>query len=202
MCQSFFRDSRFYWLLTELDRQIAESVRSAGCGFCGGVLHRGDFPRKPRGAFAFDETSDTRRCSLCCAEEGCRRRTTPPSVRFLGRKVYLGVVVILITALQHGLSPRRRRELADRLDLSPKTFYRWRNWWREVFAASATWRGLSRRLLPPPEVEALPGALLGRLPGEDLEGRVMALLIHLLPLTTGSPCADSLRGWVSPQKMG
>ncbi|GAB6040755.1 hypothetical protein [Endothiovibrio diazotrophicus] len=57
-------------------------------------------------------------------------------------------------------------------------------------------------LLPPPEVEALPGALLDRLPGEDLEGRVMALPIHRLPLTTNAPCAGSLREVVSLQKMG
>jgi len=202
VCQAFFLDSRFFHRLTELDRQIAESVRLAGCVFCGGVLHRGDYPRKPRGGVAFDGQGDPRRHSLCCAEEGCRRRTTPPSVRFLGRKAYLGVVVILVTALQHGLSPRRRQRLADQLDLSPKTFYRWCRWWREDFATSATWRRLSRTLLPALEVKALPGALLGRLLGEDLEARVVALLIHLLPLTTDSPCAGSLRGVHAPQKMG
>ena len=202
MCQSFFQDSRFFHLLTELDRQIAESVRSEGCVFCGGVLHRGDYPRKPRGGVAMDGQDDPRRHSFCCAEEGCRRRTTPPSVRFLGRKVYLAVVVILVTALQHGLSPRRRQELIDRLDLSPKTFYRWRRWWREEFATSATWRWWSRTYLPPLEVRMLPGALLGRLSGEDIQARVMALLNHLLPLSTDSPYAGSLREALAPQKMG
>jgi hypothetical protein len=27
------------------------------------------------------------RFSFCCAVGGCRKRTTPPSLRFLGRKV-------------------------------------------------------------------------------------------------------------------
>jgi hypothetical protein len=37
---------------------------------------------------------DDRRLSLCCSQ--CRRRTTPPSVRFLGRRVYLAAVVVLV----------------------------------------------------------------------------------------------------------
>lgn len=122
-------------------------------------------------------------------------------MRFLGRKIYLSVVVILITALEHGLTPRRRQALAEHLDLSPKTLYRWRRWWRAVFAQSQTWRDLSRRLLPPPAMAALPGALLGRLPGDDLAARLLALLTHLLALTTGS-CAGFVVGEACPQKMG
>jgi hypothetical protein len=38
------------------------------------------------------------RFSFCCDRDGCRNRATPPSVRFLGRKVYLGAVVMLISA--------------------------------------------------------------------------------------------------------
>ena len=37
---------------------------------------------------------------------------TPRSVRFLGRKVYLGAVVILISAMREGPTPRRVHELA------------------------------------------------------------------------------------------
>lgn len=122
-------------------------------------------------------------------------------MRFLGRKVYLSVVVILITALAHGLTASRCKRLADHLDLSPKTFYRWRRWWREVFAQSQTWRDLSRRLLPPPATADLPGALLGRLPGDDLAARLLALLTHLLPLTTGA-CPGWVMGGALPQKMG
>ena len=36
------------------------------------------------------------RFSFCCSVDGCRRRHTPPSVRFLGRKVYLSVMVVLL----------------------------------------------------------------------------------------------------------
>ena len=54
------------------------------------------------------------RLSFCCDRDGCRKRTTPPSVRFLGRKVYLGAIVILISAMRQGPSPRRVRELSAR----------------------------------------------------------------------------------------
>ena len=40
-----------------------------------------------------------RRFSLCCGREGCRHRATPPSVRFLGRRVYVGAVVIVASAI-------------------------------------------------------------------------------------------------------
>jgi hypothetical protein len=46
--------------------------------------------------------------SLCCSRDGCRRRMTPPSVRFLGRRVYLGAVLVLVSAMQQGSLPGRR----------------------------------------------------------------------------------------------
>jgi len=33
---------------------------------------------------------------FCCAVDGCRSRATPPSLRFLGRKVYLAAIVVLV----------------------------------------------------------------------------------------------------------
>lgn len=93
MCQAFLYDSRFYRQLFELDQMSAAEVRAGGCDSCAGVLHSARYPRKPRGIReALDASYDTR-LSFCCAEDGCRRRHTPPSVRFLGRKVYLGTLV-------------------------------------------------------------------------------------------------------------
>lgn len=111
------------------------------------------------------------------------------------------MVILLITALEHGLSARRRQVLADHLDLSPKTFYRWQQWWREIFATSSVWREWRRLLLPPVEEKDLPGGLLGRLQGKDLKARLTTLLSHLLPLTSTS-CAGWSMGETFPQKMG
>lgn len=200
VCHAFLADPNFYQFLVRADQAIAEAVRDGGCP-CGGRLHHSDYSRKPRGLRIPSNEDFCRRHSFCCSRDGCRRRRTPPSLRFLGRKVYWSVVVILITALEHGLSPRRRQALFDHLDLSPKTFYRWQRWWRETFVASSVWREWRCLLLPPVEERALPGGLLGRLEGADLKARLLWLLIPLLPLTTIS-CA----GWVMeepfPQRMG
>ena len=199
MCHAFFNDSRFYEFLFRVDEEIAAEVQAGGCR-CGGVLHSARYPRKPRGSrIALDE-SYTTRLSFCCAKEGCRRRTTPPSVRFLGRKVYLGVAVVLVTALEHGLSPKRRKHLIDQLDLWPQTIARWRCWWREVFAVSRCWQAEQGAFVVPVAMARLPGALLGRLEGHDLPHRVYLLLRLIAPATSLS-WSGFLRVVMDPQKM-
>ena len=131
MCHAFLNDSRFYEFLFRIDQDSAAEVQAGGCS-CGGVLHSARYPRKPRGLPGVLDKSYQTRLSFCCAAEGCRRRCTPPSVRFLGRKVYLGVIVILITALEHGLTPKRRQGLIEALDIWPQTLSRWRQWWRDL----------------------------------------------------------------------
>lgn len=198
MCHAFLNDSRFYRLLFRIDQDLAAQVRAGGC-CCGGVLHSARYPRKPRGIRSSLDESYATRLSFCCAAEGCRRRSTPPSVRFLGRKVYLGAMVILVSALEHGLSPRRRQWLIETLDIWPQTISRWRRWWREVFPGGRCWRAQRGNFLPPVECCQLPGALLGRLTGKDLEERLCHLLGLLMPETTCWP--DSLQGDLEPQKM-
>jgi hypothetical protein len=199
MCHAFFNDSRFYQFLTQIDEDIAAEVQARGCP-CGGVLHSARYPRKPRGLrCALDESYPTR-LSFCCAKEGCRRRTTPPSVRFLGRKVYLGVIVILVSALEHGLSPRRRKQLIEHLDLWPQTIARWRRWWREVFVAGRCWRAERGNFVPPVAITRLPGALLGRLSGENLQHRLCLLLRLMAPVTTTS-WSGSVTVVIDPQKI-
>jgi hypothetical protein len=53
--------------------------------------------------------------------EGCRRRKTPPSLRFLGRKVFFSVVVVLVPVLREGPTPVRLRRLAEELEVSVRT---------------------------------------------------------------------------------
>ena len=92
---SFSFGREFFAALVAVDEELAAAVAAAGCRWCGGALHRGDYERKPRwGLLGVGLDGVGRRRSLCCGEEGCRRRTLPPSVVFLGRRVYLGAVVI------------------------------------------------------------------------------------------------------------
>ena len=87
MYQTLLRDASFFELLLRFDDDLAAAVRQAGCGVCGGVLHSARYRRKPRGGPAGLGAEHALRQSFCCAAEGCRRRATPPSLRFLGRKV-------------------------------------------------------------------------------------------------------------------
>jgi hypothetical protein len=119
-------------------------------------------------------------------------------VRFLGRKVYLGVIVVLITALNHGLSPPRRRRLVEELDVPAQTLGRWRRWWREQFVQTRCWRGLGGQLIPPLASDSLPGSLLERLTGATLAERLVQLLILISPVTTAT---SSLPVSGDPQKM-
>lgn len=185
MCHAFLSDANFYGFLTQIDQSIADGVRARGCP-CGGELHRADYPRKPRGLREPLDASYERRLSFCCSRDGCRRRSTPPSVRFLGRRVYLGVVVVLISAMTHGLSPKRRQVLIETLDIPAQTLARWRQWWREQFSASRCWRAEAGHFIPPLSANDLPGELLGRLSGEDLPTRVVQLLRLIAPVTTAS----------------
>ena len=199
MCHNFLSDPTFYRFLTDIDQDIAAEVQAGGCP-CGGVLHSARYPRKPRGIRSALDESYTTRLSFCCAEDGCRRRTTPPSVRFLGRKVYLGVMVLLMTAMQHGLSTRRRQALIEALDVSPQTLWRWRRWWQGTFSASRCWRAEQGLFMPSIPPQQLPDALLDRLTSESLAVGVCHLLRLVAPTTTTS-WLGFLRVCIDPQKM-
>ena len=197
MCHAFLTETSFYQLLTRIDESIAEEVLARGCD-CGGRLHSARYPRKPRGLRAALDSNYESRLSFCCAQEGCRRRSTPASVRFLGRKVYLGVIVVLVTALHHGLTDQRRSRLIEELDVPAQTLWRWRRWWRERFVQMRCWRALAGQFLPPIATHRLPGSLLERLAGRVLSERLVQLLILLSPVSTST---GSSRVSLDPQKM-
>ena len=158
--QELLRDARFFSLLTEIDLDLAEETRLARCP-CGGVLHWARYRRKPRGGpFGIGREVAIRQ-SLCCSVDGCRCRSTPPSVLFLGRKVFFGVVVLLVPILREGLTPARFRRLEEELPVSRRTVQRWRRWWRETVPETTWWRLTRSRLSDSPGMAAaLPSALM------------------------------------------
>ena len=176
-------DVRLFELLGRIDQDRARVVQGKGCGRCGGRLDRADYARKPRGMPAELGAEHAVRRSFCCAAEGCRRRNTPPSVRFLGRRVYVGAAIIGITALRAGARRDEARALRAWLGVSGRTLVRWRRWWRDVFAASAFWRTACGRLRAPVPARALPGELLRRFAG-NLQTQLIATLRFLAPITT------------------
>jgi len=199
VCQSFPFDASFWFTLFQLDRRIADRVRSLGCPHCTGKLHVANYPRKPRGVHRDILGPEyTQRFSFCCSV--CHKRTTPPSVRFLGRKVYLGSIITLFSAGVHGLIQAQRDALLDALDVPSQTLCRWRQWWTQHVPASATWRSLSGWFSPPIQPNALPGELLSQLKGSTLALRLQQLLRLIGPLTTGS-CPLSERVLLETHKM-
>lgn len=188
MLLALLRDPRFYAMKLRMDRALLDEMRARACRRCGKRLHSADFGRKPRGGPAdLGEDADVR-FSLCCAR--CRKRHTPPSVRFLGRKVYWSGVVAVVSAMRHGATPARMRKLREHLGVSRRTVERWRRWWRETFAESPFWRAARAALLPPVEAGRLPASLLERFAGDD-EGRLLALLRLLGPITGGAGLAQA-----------
>jgi hypothetical protein len=104
-------------------------------------------------------------------------------LRFLGRKVYFGAMVVLISAMQSGLNPERMKRLKALVGVSRRTVLRWRDWWRTVFTMSPFWR--THRGLAPTASEAdLPASLLQSFDGQ-IEQQLVSMLRFLVPITTG-----------------
>jgi hypothetical protein len=159
---------------------LAAQTREKGCAHCEGALHRADYPRKVRGLAVEEEVW---RDSFCCAREGCRRRATPGSVRFLGRRIYAGLIVVLLTALRHGLTAGRVRALQEQLGVDRRTLERWRQWWLEEFAPGRLWRVARARLMPPVEEATLPWSLWERFRKKPKKP-LLKLLRFLVPWST------------------
>src|ERR1700692_2080641 len=151
--QAVLADAKFHEQLLVFDRDLAASVRAARCWLCGGALHSASYDRKPRGCPGGLGQEYAERFSFCCAVDGCRKRTTPPSLRFLGRKVYLATVVTLISAMLQGTTPAR------------------------LFGPIA-----AATFMPPLQIAGLPVSLLDRFAG-GLEQQLTGLLRFLGPLT-------------------
>jgi hypothetical protein len=181
-------------LLFDEDHAELERVRSRGCAFCGGALHRADYERKARGLEQEFEPLFLERLSLCCGREGCRRRHTPRSVRFFGRRLYFGALVILLCALRGGPLPSRVAYLRRVFGVSRRTLERWRRWWRDEFSTSAFWRTAAGRFADGAGGRvALPRSLWIAFRGKGLLLSAFDLLRFLAPLTSTSLTLDEGR---------
>jgi hypothetical protein len=177
-------DGASFWsFLFAIDQDLAETARKQGCP-CGGRLHCANYPRKPRGTSVELPEPQRVRLSFCCDRDGCRKRVTPPSVRFLGPKVYLGAVVILISALRQGPSPRRIRELSKLFGADRRTIARWQLFWREHFPQTPFWKRARALLAPVVDVATVPLALLTAFLSHRSDGEDWARLLRFLaPIT-------------------
>ena len=190
-----FLDVRVCHLLLMADRELAAETRGEGCT-CGGTLHSARYRRKGRGKPPADLSEEYFwRESLCCAREGCRRRATPPSLRFLGRRQYLGAVVVLLSAMTAGVTAKRAAVLREQVGVSLRTLQRWRAWWLRALPRTAFWRGARAGFMPPIDVSQLPTSLLecfARNAGHALDLALERCLRFLAPITISDGCAMAI----------
>lgn len=183
MYHSQLTSATFYNSLLVFDRIIAEQVRQSGCLFCHGNLHQSHYPRKPRGVPSGTHDVYVIRFSYCCGNEGCRKRFTPPSMRFLSRKVYSSVVIFLVFLLKSKTDESKVEELNWLLGtgLSVETVRRWRHFWLKEVSQSRIWK---RAAFSHSMAQTLPVSLLNKFK-QALNTPLEMALKWILPLTAG-----------------
>lgn len=175
----------FHRLLLMFDHDLARAARERGCIICGGKLHWASFERKPRGVPEAVEKFYHLRLSLCCAKDTCRKRTTPSSVRFLGRKVYVAVTLVLISVMVNGGTLEQLAELSREYGVDRRTIARWREWWRTTFTKTVLWQGKRAEFASPVDEARLPGSMLEKFLRGPVR-RLLYLLEALTPITGGA----------------
>ena len=182
MCHALLQCPNFFRLLLRIDEELAGETRAGGCP-CGGVLHQANYPRKPKGCLKELQADYASRFSFCCHR--CRKRCTSVSVRFLGRRVYVAVAMVLLStrrAATMAASP-----LCASLEIPLSTLTRWRHWWRHEFALTPLWQAACARFMPPVAAAQLPLSLIERFAASSAAQQLTRLLYFLTPLTVRRP---------------
>jgi hypothetical protein len=100
----------------------------------------------------------------------------PASVRFLGRRVYLAALFVLV-------SPRGTNSaswLTTHLGVPARTVDRWRAWWRRDFCSTPFWQ-LKRADFVEICEQQLPASILDRFQADSPLQRLLLFLRFLLP---------------------
>lgn len=161
MIPELAQKSPLYSFLFKLDVELYEQTKQAGCPHCeDGRLDDGFYERHPKGGP--DDLPDElrERRSLCCAKQGCRKRTLPPSCLYLGRKLYWKAVILVVLAC------RQKREnswtyekLQARFGVSRSTIWRWANYFEEFFSESDEWKKRRGYVVEQIDRDSIPGAV-------------------------------------------
>jgi hypothetical protein len=110
-------------------------------------------------------------------------------VRFLGRRVYIGVTLVLLSMLRHGITDEReaqlRRELHGEFPVDERTLARWREWWQHALPTSSFWRVARSQLRSPVSSIDLPAGLVQSFLG-DAAQQLASTLTFLSPLSISS----------------
>lgn len=184
MSHNFLLDASFHNKLYDIDQETAKVARCQGCPHCGGELHQANYPRIGFGIHRQLAGFYALRLSFCCAQ--CRRRTTPPSIRFFGQRRFISTAFILLCALRLSPSDKHQEQLVRRLGLtfSLSTWKRWRAWWKQQFLQTHFWIAAKSHLVLISTQPPLPKALLRHFSGKhSLQQRLILLLQWISPLS-------------------
>lgn len=185
MIHNFLLNTSFHSLLIAIDQELTQNVQKEDCAFCGGRLHQANYHRSPFGVPPSIRSNYDKRFSLCC--DTCRKRTTPQSVRFFGRRWYPAPLLVLVSTLTLGINERRLKQVKQHLGVavSESTWKRWRRWWRQSFETTPFWQQTRGLALKAVETKKLfPRALFVLFQG-TFEEKLQLLLKFLSPLTGG-----------------
>ena len=184
MYHNILKTPSFHMLLVYIDDKLADNARSAGCLCCGGPLYQADYSRSPLGLPASCREYYNSRRSFCCGD--CRKRVTIPSVRFFGRRRFPAVIMLLISVFMSSASRRRYHQVKRYfgINISLRTWARWRRWWQECFIGTAFWKQAKAHLPNKALVGPFPRQLILIYPGR-LDERLEMALQFLSPLTAG-----------------
>ena len=148
-------------ILYQIDADLSKQQQQQRCPYCIGPLHQSNYARKPRGGPKNIPDEYMIRHSLCCGREDCRRRTLPPSCRFMGRRVYWGCVILVVMTLrQNRQDGQLVSRLLEQLEISRKTLKQWIVYFRDEFPTGSWWQGLRGRISPSIGNNELPGRLV------------------------------------------
>jgi hypothetical protein len=125
---------------------------------------------------------------------GCRRRSTPPSLRFLGRRVYLEAVVLIASIFGLGDSPAK--QLRRRTGVPARTVRRWLSWWQTTFVSTSIFIALQARTVGKVSIAQLPLSMLELFERNSPEATLQVTSRYLAPLTTRNGSRASLSGVV------
>ncbi len=188
MYHSLLQNTIFYNSLFALDLQIANQYQQSHCPFCGGKLHQAHYRRIPLGVPTGVHEDYSLRFSYCCANDGCRKRLTTPSMRFLSQKQYSSVIILVIFMLKSKTDESKVEELNRLIDgsLSVETLRRWRCYWVNKVTQSHTFK---RAAFIHEDALSMPCSLLAKFK-KNAEQSLELALKWLLPLTTGVTLFD------------
>ena len=141
MLPELSQKTKLYSLLIHIELHLVAQTVQAGCPYCGGPLHHSNYMRKPRGGPEDLCEELMVRYSLCCGRTGCRKRTLPPSVLFMGRRVYwANVILIVVTLRQNKPQEYSKAALMRKFGMCRKTINQWIKWFHDIFPHTTQWQ--------------------------------------------------------------